>query len=84
MERCPNCRARGDGNATCRRCGMDLAKLIEVEQAADRLTALGVACLSAGDPAAARRDLTQALGLHRTRLTELVLGFAEARERQGT
>lgn len=82
MERCPNCRARGGGDTTCRRCGMDLAMLIEVEEAADRLTALGVAQLAAGDPAAAKRNLTGALGLRRTRLAELVLGFAEALEEQ--
>jgi Tfp pilus assembly protein PilF len=61
---------------------MDLAMLIEVEEAADRLTALGVAQLAAGDPAAAKRKLTGAIGLRRTRLAELVLGFAEALEEQ--
>ncbi|MCB2263239.1 MAG: hypothetical protein LGR52_09940 [Candidatus Thiosymbion ectosymbiont of Robbea hypermnestra] len=77
MERCPNCHARGEDAASCRRCGMDLTKLTAVEQAAERLTALGIAHLATGDPATASNRLTRALGLHRTPLTERLLGFAE-------
>ncbi len=83
MERCPNCRARGQDTATCRRCGMDLAKLIAVEQAAERLTALGVVQLAAGDPVAASGDLTRALGLYRTPFARLLLGFAQETAAQG-
>lgn len=82
MERCPNCRARGE-DTTCRRCGMDLANLTAVEQAAERLTALGVAHLATGDPAAARDDLTQALDLRHTPFAELLLGFAEEIQKPG-
>ena len=80
MERCPSCRARCDGNETCRRCGMDLATLIAVERAAERLTLQGAAYLAADDPVAAGRDLTRALGLCRTPLAELLLGFARKLE----
>jgi len=75
MERCPNCRARLDDGATCRRCGMDLAKLIEVEQAAEHFTALSVAHLAVGSPMAARGDLIRALDLHHTPFAELLLDF---------
>ncbi len=75
MERCPNCRARVDDADTCRRCGMDLAPLVTVEQAARRLTARGVAHLAAADLAAATRDLDGAIRLRRDDFTELLLGF---------
>lgn len=76
MERCPSCRARWDGNAACRRCGMDLGGLLAVERAAERLTLRGVARLAADDPAAAGQDLSQALGLRRAPISALLLGFA--------
>lgn len=81
MERCPNCHARGDGNVACRRCGMDLAALIEVEGAAERLTILSIAHLAADDPVAARGELTRVLGLRRAPFAELVLGFAKHLEK---
>ena len=77
MERCPNCRARGDGTATCRRCGMDLATLIRIDEAAERLLAQGVAHLAAGDPVAAQGKLTRVPGLRAEPLAELLLGFAQ-------
>ena len=76
MEYCPNCRARSEGAASCRRCGMDLGRLIAVEEAAERLTAQGVAHLAAADPRAALRDLGQALGLRHEPFAELLLRFA--------
>ena len=75
MERCPNCRARVDDAATCRRCGMDLGPLNAVEEAAERLTARGITHLVASDLAAAVRDLDGAIRLRRDSFTELVLGF---------
>ena len=77
MERCPNCRARVDDAETCRRCGMGLGPLIAVEEAAEGLTARGVAHLAAADPAAAVRDLDSAIRLRRDSFTELLLGFAQ-------
>ena len=82
MERCPNCRARRDDGATCRRCGMDLSRLIEVEQAAERLTAQSISRLALGDSARARGDLTRALRLHRAPLAELLVGFARKLEEE--
>ena len=60
MERCPNCRARWDGGATCRRCGMDLTTLLAVERAVETLAARAVAQLAAGAIPAAIDTLTQA------------------------
>jgi len=77
MERCPSCRARCDGAETCRRCGMELAGLISVEQAAESLTLRAAARLAAGDAVAARQALTQGLGLYRSPLARLLLGFSE-------
>ena len=83
MERCPNCRARRDEGVTCRRCGMELATLIEVEQAAERLTRLGVAHLTVGDATAARNHLSRALRLHREPFAEMLLGFTRRVEVEG-
>jgi len=83
MERCPNCRARWDESVICRRCGIELAKLIEVKQAAERLTRLGVAHLTVGDAAAARDDLSRALGLRREPFAEMLLGFTRRLEVEG-
>ena len=82
MKRCPNCRARRYDGATCRRCGMDLSRLIEVEQAAERLTAQSISRLALGDSARARGDLTRALRLHRAPLAELPVGFARKLEEE--
>lgn len=76
MERCPNCHARWDGADTCRRCGMDLAPLVAVVKAAERLTARGVTHLAAADLPAALRDLDEAIGLRCEPFAELLLGFA--------
>jgi hypothetical protein len=83
MERCPNCRARLEENPTCRRCGMELGRLIEVEQAAERLTLLGITHLAGGDPAAATDKLTLAQGLHRSHFAEVLLDFARELGAQG-
>jgi hypothetical protein len=83
MERCPNCRARREEGMTCRRCGMELGRLIEVEEAAERLTLQGIAHLAAGDPEAATADLSVAQGLRRAPFAETLLGFVREIERQG-
>ncbi|MEA3274144.1 MAG: hypothetical protein U9Q81_02365 [Pseudomonadota bacterium] len=80
MERCPNCRARWDGNETCRRCGMDLAALFAVEKAAEHLTVRGIARLAAEDTVAGRHDLSRALDLRREPFAEMLLGFARQLE----
>ena len=76
MERCPNCAARWDGRVTCRRCGMELAGLIRVEQAAESRIARAIAHLEAADPESAHLELNRTLALHRTPFAEHLLGFA--------
>jgi len=80
MERCPNCRARGDGGPACRRCGMDLALLQAVERAAERELRQAVARLAAGEPEAAARAARRALSLQRHPLAERVAGFVQAQQ----
>lgn len=78
MERCPNCGARRAGGEHCRRCGMDLTRLLAVEHAAHRLIARAVAHLGDGDAAAAVADLARACTLYREPFTDRLLGFARA------
>lgn len=77
MERCPNCRARLSEEASCRRCGMDLSRLIETEQAAERLLVAGLGGLLAGEREAARRSLARSRALRDTDLARLLIGFLE-------
>jgi hypothetical protein len=83
MERCPNCRACREEGATCRRCGLELHKLLQVEAAAERSTILGVAHLAGGRPEAATADLAAAQDLCRTPFAGLLLGFAALLAGQG-
>ncbi len=80
MDRCPNCRARWDGGETCRRCGLDLAPLLVVEQAADGLLARAVSELARGDSPAALHTLAQARALSDDPLIRHLLGFARERD----
>lgn len=73
MDRCPNCRARYDGNDTCRRCGMDLDLLLATERAAEHWLLEGIARLTAADPDAAEHALRQSLALRRDALVESLL-----------
>jgi Tfp pilus assembly protein PilF len=82
MERCPNCSARWDGGANCRRCDMELEGLVAVEKAAERSLARGIGYLAATEPRAARRELARALDLQRTPLAELLLDFARWLEQE--
>ncbi len=75
MERCPNCRARTDGSATCRRCGMDLVPLQSVEQAAEQALRDALMELARGRQGAAARAVRRALLLRRTPLAEQVARF---------
>lgn len=77
MERCPNCRARWDGAEHCRRCGMALAPLIAIEQAAHRLVAGGVARLAAGDAQGAAGMLRRARTLRHEPLIDYLLAYAQ-------
>jgi hypothetical protein len=77
MERCPNCRARYQDGTECRRCGMDLSQLLDVEQAADGLLREALARLAAGDARAAADSLTHVRTLRRDPFLDLLLGFAQ-------
>ncbi|NBC13806.1 MAG: hypothetical protein GVY09_10770 [Gammaproteobacteria bacterium] len=79
MERCPNCRARIDGRPECRRCGMEVALLQSVEQAAERALSEALAELAQGRPAAAARAAERALALRRTPAAEQVAQFLRQR-----
>jgi len=81
MERCPNCRARRDDGATCRRCGMDLSALLAVERAVETLAAQAVAQLAAGSIPAAIETLVQARRLSAEPFIGQLLGFALSLDR---
>jgi hypothetical protein len=83
MDRCPNCRARREEGSTCRRCGLELDKLLQVEAAAERSTLRGVAHLAIGHPEVATYDLAAAQDLCRTPFAGLLLGFAALLAGQG-
>ncbi|MTW21713.1 hypothetical protein [Allochromatium palmeri] len=81
MERCPNCRARLGEEANCRRCGLDLSRLIETEQAAERLLIAGVGHLLADEREAARQSLLRSRALHDTDLVGSLLDFLKYSEK---
>ena len=76
MDRCPNCRARRDEGDTCRRCGMDLAPLLDVEQAAEALIALAIGQLARGQADAAVCTLAKAEALRADPLVSHLRAFA--------
>jgi len=75
MERCPNCRARDPGGEHCRRCGMELAQLWALEQAAEALLQRAIGHLAAGEWRQARQELERAQGLARRPLQDALLGL---------
>ena len=51
LKKCPTCRAKYDGNPTCRRCGMDLGRLADIlRRAAVHLVEARIACLEKDYP----------------------------------
>jgi hypothetical protein len=81
MERCPNCRARYQEGERCRRCGMELASLLRVETAAERLIQSGLHHLARDELAASLRALKTAGRLRRDPFIDLLLGFVDNRSR---
>lgn len=77
MERCPNCAARLGEGPNCRRCGMDLNRLLETEQAAEQALTLGMRHLLDGDDERAREALARSLALRDTSLTRELRCFLE-------
>ena len=77
MDRCPNCRARVSGEDHCRRCGMALDLLYQVEESADAQLAQALHQLANGNSDAASAALRRLLSLRRDPLAEQLLAFAE-------
>lgn len=80
MTRCPLCRARLAGAATCPRCGADLALPQAAGSQADCRLKQALACLAAGDHQRGTLYAEQALQMHRTPLTEVVAGWVRSPE----
>jgi hypothetical protein len=78
MDRCPNCRARLDGAAQCRRCGLELNLLQAADRAGDAALARAIRRLADGDVPGAVRDLERARALSGDPLVPLLLAFARA------
>jgi hypothetical protein len=78
MQRCPNCRARYHQGRECRRCGMLLEGLLQVEQAAQRHRVAALQALAAGDRRAAVASLERSRALCHDPLTEALLGFVRS------
>lgn len=76
--RCPLCRARLAGAATCPRCGADLALPRAARDEAARCLQQALACLAAGDRQEGAEYANRALRLHRTRLGEVVAEWLTA------
>jgi hypothetical protein len=76
MDRCPNCRARYQEGARCRRCRMELGQLLAAEAAADRFLCQALATLAEDDTATAVTMLNHARALRNDLLLDLLLGFA--------
>lgn len=81
MERCPNCRARYDADPNCRRCGMALGPLLQIEQAAQRRLALAIQLLGTDSPAALDA-LTTSRRLQTSPLADHLVGFVRWRQQR--
>lgn len=83
MDICPNCRARNPGKQQCRRCGMELSLLNDIEQAAETLTQLGVRQLTLHHYTTAVQLLQRACQLKQTDLRQALLQFARHQAEPG-
>lgn len=81
MERCPNCRARYDGDPACRRCGMALGPLLQIEQGAQRRLAQAIRLLGT-DSRAAVDALTASGRLQNSPLADHLIGFVRWRQQR--
>jgi hypothetical protein len=78
MLRCPNCRARLNEAERCRRCGMELTRLLETKQAAHRWLMEALDHLEAGDAASAIAAFERSCTLYREPFSDLLLDFARS------
>jgi hypothetical protein len=79
MDRCPNCRARIEDTASCRRCGLELGLLKAAEQAAEARLDQAVARLARGDHGGAEQALLQSLEMKQLPLAARLLGLVRHR-----
>ena len=75
MDRCPSCRARFKGDATCYRCGADLSVLLRVENQSKELMSEALQCFQRGDHSKARAYLDTARQLDSTSSTKSFADF---------
>ncbi|HSH49223.1 MAG TPA: hypothetical protein VK991_11620 [Halomonas sp.] len=78
MPRCPNCRARLNEAEHCRRCGMELTRLLETQRAAHRQLMEALGHLEAGDAAGAIAALERSRTFYREPFSDLLLDFARS------
>ncbi len=76
MTRCPLCRARLSGAATCPRCGADLGLAQAAERAAAHHLERALTCLAANDQPRAAAHAERALRLHRSPLAKTIADWA--------
>lgn len=74
MDRCPTCQARLRNTPVCGRCQTDLSLSLAVEAVAGRCLQRALHTWAAGDIAAARQALDEALRLKRTPLAVALRG----------
>lgn len=81
MLRCPNCRAQNPGINQCRRCGIELAKLQDIENTAKQLTLQALHLLIRQEPqqlTVVKNLLLKACSLQYDPLIVALLGFANS------
>ena len=77
MERCPNCKARYKGEDTCQRCGMDLSRLVQIENQVRHLERVAIQKILVQEAFAAERILNDALILQKSPSTKILLDFVQ-------
>lgn len=77
MDRCPNCRARYQGEPQCRRCGMDLSALLWIEAQAEAWERFAVDRLRAGDLKGAQVAATESLARQHRPLALMLREFVD-------
>lgn len=77
MDRCPNCKARYQGGDSCRRCGMDLHRLLEIETQVHSLERAAVQKILDQDAFAAEDLLQAALALQYSPSAKCLLDFIQ-------
>ena len=77
MERCPNCKARYKGEDTCQRCGMDLSRLVQIENQVRHLECAAIQKILGQEAFAAERILNDALILQNSPSAKILLDFVQ-------